>query len=433
MENRKKIVISIILIISLFVLPALSVAQSYKYLPADMQKNIASLGDVPAKVLPVPVLFGPECKDISPNFGVARATRSHEGQDIMAPKGTPVVSPTRAVVLGIEYGSISGKMVYTANPGGETFYYIHLDRYAEGIAKGQVLEPGDLIGYVGNTGDAIKTAPHLHFQINNKLDIPQDPFLRITEDFTNTQKISFLNNILAKSSDPDSFLAFLKKTFPKTCTPDFIYSLAMPSPTVVAKYEPVEALVLGASTTTASIPVTKEILGINSTGDEVVALQNYLINANAGSNARILKNHGVTKKFGALTKAALIEWQKANNILPATGYYGAKSQAFVAAHPIASQKATVATTTPTTLATKKLSITRELYEGVTGEDVRALQKFLNTNGYIIAETGIGSPGHETGLFGLKTKEAVRKFQIAKKITPAEGNVGPKTVKALLEL
>ena len=416
---NKRVILAIIV---LFILPIAAFAQSYKYLPQDMQKNIVALGDTPVMSMPVPVLFGPGYKDISQNFGVARATRSHQGQDIMAPKGTPVVSPTKAVVLGVEYGSVSGKMVYTANPGGEIFYYIHLDRYAEGITKGQVLEPGDLIGYVGNTGDAIKTAPHLHFQINNKLDIPQNPFLRLNEDFTQTQKISFLNKILAQTTDPDSLLAFLKKSFPKTCTQDFIYSLAMPTTTVVAKSEPaVESSVLGASTVTASLPASKEVLGINSTGDEVVALQNYLIKANAGVNARVLKNHGVTRKFGALTKAALIEWQIANNILPATGYYGAKSQAFVAAH-------TNATTT-----TKKLSITRELYEGVTGEDVRALQKFLNANGYIIAQTGIGSPGHETGLFGLKTKEAVRKFQIAKNITPAEGNVGPKTIKALESL
>ncbi|MCX6722936.1 MAG: peptidoglycan-binding protein [Candidatus Staskawiczbacteria bacterium] len=413
MENRKSIIIVIITIIIMFALPIITVAQSYKYLSSTMQHNISTLGDASVASLPVPVLFGVEIKDISPNFGDARAKHPHQGEDIMAPKGTPVVSPTAAVVLGVETGPISGNMVYTANPGGETFYYIHLDRFGEGVSVGKVLEPGSLIGYVGNTGDAAGGAAHLHFQINNKLDVPDDPFPRLTVEFTSEQKISFLNTILAKTADADLLLKFLKKTFPKTFTADFVVGISLPSDVVDF-------------VTSTSAPNSNEGLDIGSIGDEVVALQKYLIQANSGSQARILKNYGATGKFGALTKAALVEWQKAKRILPATGHYGSKSQAYITAHSFLAQNTKTTTS-------KIASITRELYEGISGADVLTLQKILNAKGYIVAKTGLGSPGNETNYFGLNTREAVKKFQIAKKISPAEGNVGPKTIAALASL
>ena len=72
------------------------------------------------------------------------------------------------------------------------------------------------------------------------------------------------------------------------------------------------------------------------------------------------------------------------------------------------------------------SIKRLLKYGMTGADVRSLQIYLNTHGYIIAKSGPGSPGHETTLFGLATKATVIKFQKANHIVPAVGNVGPLT-------
>ncbi len=72
------------------------------------------------------------------------------------------------------------------------------------------------------------------------------------------------------------------------------------------------------------------------------------------------------------------------------------------------------------------SAVRDLYLGLVGEDVRELQKFLNTHGFVIAQSGLGSPGKETTLFGKLTKAAVIKYQKTNNITPTIGYVGPRT-------
>jgi hypothetical protein len=70
--------------------------------------------------------------------------------------------------------------------------------------------------------------------------------------------------------------------------------------------------------------------------------------------------------------------------------------------------------------------TRNLTIGSQGEDVRALQVYLNTHGFVLTTTGPGSPGHETNLFGSLTRDALAKFQAAKGISPAAGYFGPLT-------
>lgn len=72
------------------------------------------------------------------------------------------------------------------------------------------------------------------------------------------------------------------------------------------------------------------------------------------------------------------------------------------------------------------SFTRNLEVGMTGEDVTALQIFLNTHGYVVTESGAGSPGNETSRFGALTRSALAKFQAANGISPAVGYFGPKT-------
>ncbi|MEK7579212.1 MAG: peptidoglycan-binding protein [Patescibacteria group bacterium] len=75
-------------------------------------------------------------------------------------------------------------------------------------------------------------------------------------------------------------------------------------------------------------------------------------------------------------------------------------------------------------AAEACSFTRDLGLGDTGEDIRCLQRYLNSEGFTVADSGVGSPGNETSLFREKTEDAVRRWQVAKLISPATGNWGP---------
>ena len=90
--------------------------------------------------------------------------RRHEGIDIFAPRGTPVVSTTRGFVTRVGTNRLGGHVVGVLGPGLEWHYYAHLDRFGP-IREGDMVQPGDLLGYVGNTGNARGTPPHLHYGV----------------------------------------------------------------------------------------------------------------------------------------------------------------------------------------------------------------------------------------------------------------------------
>ena len=97
-------------------------------------------------------------------FADERGRRRHEALDIMAPRGTPVVAVDDGRVARAYRSVLGGLGVYQYDRDEKhVFYYAHLDRYAEGLAPGTLLKRGDLVGYVGSTGNAPKHAPHLHF------------------------------------------------------------------------------------------------------------------------------------------------------------------------------------------------------------------------------------------------------------------------------
>ena len=181
--------------------------------------NTSSLDEDAVETFSVPVLFAVKLASLRPDFGEPRGggTRSHEGQDMVAPKGTPIVSPTAAVVTSVGTGDSTGKYVYTAAPGGETFRYMHLDTIAS-IKRGDKLKVGDLIGTVGDTGNAQGTTDHLHFEVRDDDNKATDPFPRFGADFTLKQKISFLPGIFKKIRNDDEYAEFLVTTFSKEIT-----------------------------------------------------------------------------------------------------------------------------------------------------------------------------------------------------------------------
>lgn len=101
-------------------------------------------------------------------------TRSHEALDILAPRGTPVLSAAKGRVLKLFNSTPGGLMVYAADSSGRfILLYGHLDAYAPGLADGQSLAQGQPIGIVGTTGNAAANTPHLHFAIARAVDLKQ--------------------------------------------------------------------------------------------------------------------------------------------------------------------------------------------------------------------------------------------------------------------
>lgn len=119
----------------------------------------------PAATVPVPVQ-GVQARRIADTWGGARSGgRRHQGTDIFAPRGTPVTSATRGIVVRISDTGIGGKHVWVLGPGGERHYYAHLDDWAPGLHAFQRVRAGDALGIVGDTGNARGTPPHLHYGI----------------------------------------------------------------------------------------------------------------------------------------------------------------------------------------------------------------------------------------------------------------------------
>jgi murein DD-endopeptidase MepM/ murein hydrolase activator NlpD len=91
--------------------------------------------------------------------------RLHEGQDIFAPRGTPVLSANEGYVVNIGENSLGGQTVSVIGAGGRVYYYAHLESYAPHLSEGDYVTTQTLLGYVGTTGNATGTPPHLHFGV----------------------------------------------------------------------------------------------------------------------------------------------------------------------------------------------------------------------------------------------------------------------------
>ena len=104
--------------------------------------------------------------DLRDTFAHARGRRTHEALDIMAPRHTPVRAVEDGRIARLFSSNAGGLTIYQFDPS-ETFcyYYAHLDRYAAGLKEGDRVRRGQVIGYVGSTGNAAENAPHLHFAI----------------------------------------------------------------------------------------------------------------------------------------------------------------------------------------------------------------------------------------------------------------------------
>ena len=100
------------------------------------------------------------------SFAQSRGGRQHEAIDILAARNTPVLAIEGGKVARLFFSKAGGITVYQFDPAEQyCYYYAHLERYADGLVEGQELRKGQVIGYVGTTGNAPKDTPHLHFAI----------------------------------------------------------------------------------------------------------------------------------------------------------------------------------------------------------------------------------------------------------------------------
>ena len=156
---------AVVLLALLFVfdrlLPTIS-QQTQSFVMAKWQQLSLLQQDPPAaNSLPNPL---PE-QGLADTWGAARSQgRTHEGIDIFAPRGTPIQSTTQGIVSKVGNNNLGGRVVVVVGPGGAGHYYAHLEDYAD-ISPNDWVNAGDIIGYVGDSGNAKGTPPHLHYGI----------------------------------------------------------------------------------------------------------------------------------------------------------------------------------------------------------------------------------------------------------------------------
>lgn len=163
--------------IATYILLAAAVSMSLLIYTAEDSPLALATPEQSATPLPVPSHLEPAALEIPiPGVGVEDlrdsyldprgADRLHEAMDIMAPTGTPVVAVDDGTLIKLFDSKPGGLTIYQFDLANErAYYYAHLDGYAVGLEEGQFIRRGQLIGYVGATGNATPLAPHLHFAV----------------------------------------------------------------------------------------------------------------------------------------------------------------------------------------------------------------------------------------------------------------------------
>ncbi len=133
-----------------------------------------TVSTTPSLAFPV---SGRDSRAVQSFFGADRdaGARQHHGIDIFAPRGTPALAAARGIVRSIAPNNLGGNVVWLSDTDhGQTLYYAHLDRH--NVVAGQEVNAGDTVGFIGNTGNARTTPPHLHFGVYRRGRGPVDPY-----------------------------------------------------------------------------------------------------------------------------------------------------------------------------------------------------------------------------------------------------------------
>ena len=135
-------------------------------MPAQLLSLLLAASVTLAPTLTAPPIVGLNAQDLHDTFDQTRGQGRHEAIDIMQPRGTPVHAVVDGTIAKLFLSKPGGNTIYLFDDAGEfCYYYAHLDRYAPNLREGMHVSRGEVIAFVGSTGNASPSAPHLHFTI----------------------------------------------------------------------------------------------------------------------------------------------------------------------------------------------------------------------------------------------------------------------------
>lgn len=151
-------------VLVIFAVGALSAGRGHREQETgDRSTTTCSPSPVSCPLIPVQ---GIRANQLKSTFNEDRVGHLHHAIDILAPRGTPVLAAVDGTVRKLFVSRAGGITLYEYDLAGErSYYYAHLDAYAPGIREGLPVHRGDVLGYVGTTGNAPANTPHLHFAI----------------------------------------------------------------------------------------------------------------------------------------------------------------------------------------------------------------------------------------------------------------------------
>ena len=123
-------------------------------------------GENPSILEMTPPISGLTLVELNDDFEEVHSGHRHEAIDILEPRGTPVHAVVPGTIRKLFFSVRGGNTIYQFDEMGVyCYYYAHLDRYAESLQEGKQVKRGDVIGFVGSTGNAVARTPHLHFAV----------------------------------------------------------------------------------------------------------------------------------------------------------------------------------------------------------------------------------------------------------------------------
>jgi murein DD-endopeptidase MepM/ murein hydrolase activator NlpD len=147
-------------------------------------QTLSAIAELRLKRLRLPI-DGINPESLKGSYYSLRGTQPHHAVDILSPRNTPIEAADDGTIAKLWQSAAGGTTIYEFDPAGKyVYYYAHLERYADDLQEGMTVRRGQVLGYVGTSGNAPKNCPHLHFSIGRLVDAdkkwwvsaPLDPY-----------------------------------------------------------------------------------------------------------------------------------------------------------------------------------------------------------------------------------------------------------------